>query len=71
MQQTEILVVGGGIAGVSTACYLTRHGHEVTLLERSEIATEASGLNAGTLWATGWGTTPDLSSTLFMGAWRY
>lgn len=67
MQQTEILIIGGGIAGTSTAFYLTRYGHEVTLLERSEIATEASGLNAGTLWTTGWGTTPTLSSTLSMG----
>lgn len=38
------------------------------LLEQSELAAEASGLNAGTLWATGWGRTPDLSSTLSMGS---
>ncbi len=40
----------------------------MTLLEQSELATEASGLNAGTIWATGWGRTPDLASTLSMGS---
>jgi sarcosine oxidase, subunit beta len=65
--QTEILIIGGGITGTSTAYFLTQAGHEVTLLERSELASEASGLNAGTLWQIGWGVSPDLSSTLSMG----
>jgi len=68
MQQTNILVIGGGIAGTATACYLAQYGHQVVLLEQSELAAEASGLNAGTIWATGWGHTSDLSSTLSMGS---
>ena len=64
----EILIIGGGIAGTSTAYFLSQYGHEVILLERTEIASEASGLNAGTLWQIGWGTSPDLSSTLSMGS---
>src|SRR5437588_5280396 len=71
MQQTDILVIGGGIAGTATACYLAQYGRQVILLEQSELAAEASGLNAGTLWSTGWGHTPDspdLSSTLSMGS---
>ena len=68
MHQTGILVIGGGIAGTATTCYLALSGHQVTLLEQSELTAEASGLNAGTLWATGWGRTPDLSSTLSMGS---
>jgi len=64
---TEILIIGGGITGTSTAYYLNQNGHQVTLLERSELASEASGLNAGTLWQIGWGTSPDLSTTLSMG----
>lgn len=68
MRQAGILVIGGGIAGTATACYLAQYGHQVILLEQSELAAEASGLNAGTLWATGWGHTPDLSSTLSMGS---
>ena len=68
MHQTDILVIGGGIAGTATTCYLAQYGRQVILLEQSELAAEASGLNAGTLWATGWGRTPDLSSTLSMGS---
>src|SRR5579864_1348201 len=68
MHQTDILVIGGGIAGTATTCYLSQYGHEVTLLEQSELAAEASGLNAGTIWASGWGHSPDLSSTLSMGS---
>src|SRR6266516_7535050 len=64
---TEILIIGGGITGTSTAFFLTKAGHEVTLLERGELASEASGLNAGTLWQIGWDTSPDLSTTLSMG----
>src|SRR5256884_6736337 len=64
---TEILIIGGGISGTSTAYFLTQAGHEIILLERSELASEASGLNAGTLWQIGWGTSPDLSTTLSMG----
>jgi sarcosine oxidase subunit beta len=68
MHQTDILVIGGGIAGTATTCYLAQYGCQVILLEQSKLAAEASGLNAGTLWATGWGRTPDLSSTLSMGS---
>ena len=51
MHQTDILVIGGGIAGTATTCYLAQYGRQVILLEQSELAAEASGLNAGTLWA--------------------
>jgi len=68
MHQTDILVIGGGIAGTTTAYYLALSGRQVILLEQSELAAEASGLNAGTLWATGWGRTPELASTLSMGS---
>ena len=64
---TEILIIGGGITGTSTAYFLTQAGHEVILPERSELASEASGFNADTLWQIGWGASPDLSSTLSMG----
>src|SRR5260370_33073466 len=68
MHQADILVIGGGIAGYATTGYLALSGHQVTLLEQSELTAEASGLNAGTLWATGWGQVPDLASTLSMGS---
>ena len=65
---TEILVVGGGIAGASAAYHLSLHGHRVTLLERGEIASGASGVNMGGIDSTGWGTEPDLQAHLTAGS---
>ena len=44
---TDVLVVGGGLAGTSLAYYLAREGVEVVLVERGELNREASGTNAG------------------------
>jgi D-amino-acid dehydrogenase len=44
----KVLVLGGGIVGVTTAYFLARDGHEVTLLEEREgVGLEASAGNAG------------------------
>lgn len=44
----QILVLGGGVIGVTTAYYLARDGHAVTLIERHEaVAQETSFANAG------------------------
>jgi|GraSoi_2013_80cm_1033760.scaffolds.fasta_scaffold134149_1 glycine/D-amino acid oxidase-like deaminating enzyme len=45
MQQTDILIIGGGIAGTATTCYLV--GRQVILSEQGELAREASGLTLG------------------------
>ena len=68
MEEAEILIIGGGIAGVSTAYHLAQHGRAVTLLERGDIASEASGVNAGSIGGVGWGDLPDLQSYLTMGS---
>ena len=44
----KVLVLGGGVIGVSTAYYLARGGADVTVLEREEgVALETSFANAG------------------------
>ncbi len=48
---TDVLIVGGGLAGCATAYYLAREGVEVTLIERYDLNTQASGCNAGSIHA--------------------
>jgi D-amino-acid dehydrogenase len=44
----KVLVLGGGVIGVSTAYYLARAGHEVRVVERQPgVALETSFANAG------------------------
>lgn len=46
----RVLVLGGGVIGVTTAYCLARDGHEVTVVERhSAVAAETSHANAGLL----------------------
>lgn len=47
----DVIVIGGGIAGCTTAFYLAADGVDVTLLEQYELNTLASGANAGSLHA--------------------
>jgi glycine/D-amino acid oxidase-like deaminating enzyme len=46
---TDVLIIGGGIAGTALAYYLAREGVAVSLVERAELNREASGTNAGSL----------------------
>ena len=48
---SDVIVIGGGIAGCSTAYFLASDGADVTLLEQFELGTLASGANAGSLHA--------------------
>jgi D-amino-acid dehydrogenase len=44
----KTVVIGAGVVGVTTAYYLAKQGHEVTVLEQlSEVGQDASGGNAG------------------------
>src|SRR4051794_4494741 len=49
--RTDILVVGGGLAGTAIAYYLARGGADVLLIERTEINALASGANSGSIHA--------------------
>ena len=45
----DVVIIGGGIVGVSTAWFLTRQGVNVVRCEKGHIAGEQSGRNRG--WA--------------------
>ncbi len=47
---TDILVIGGGVMGTASAYYLSRRGFKVTVVEKSSIATGASGACDGFLF---------------------
>lgn len=49
MNSTDILIIGGGLVGCATAHYLARTGASVTLAERFDLNTRASGANAGSI----------------------
>lgn len=49
--QSDVVIVGGGVAGCSAAWHLARAGARVTLLEARELASGASGRNGGFLLA--------------------
>jgi sarcosine oxidase subunit beta len=68
MNDPDVLVVGGGIAGVSAAYHLAGHGRRVLLVERGEIASEASGVNAGSIHAAGRRDGSALEAELTMGS---
>jgi sarcosine oxidase subunit beta len=42
-----IVVIGGGVTGLSTAFWLRKMGHPVTLIEKGIVGWEASGRNGG------------------------
>ncbi len=48
-RHTDVLVIGGGLAGLCTAYYLARDGADVLLVERDEAGMAASTANAGSL----------------------
>ena len=52
-ERTDVVVIGGGIIGVSTALYLARKGVRVVLLEKGRIAGEQSARNWGWIRQTG------------------
>jgi glycine oxidase len=49
LRTSDVIVVGGGVVGASVAYHLAREGLGVTLFERGELASQASGAAAGML----------------------
>lgn len=44
---SKVLIIGGGIMGLSSAYYLVKAGYEVTILEKGDLADNCSYGNAG------------------------
>jgi sarcosine oxidase subunit beta len=62
----DVIVIGAGIAGCSTAFHLSEAGMSTLLLDRGEVSGEASGINMGGLGGLGWGKSPNLQEYLTM-----
>ena len=48
-QKSDVVIVGGGIAGIATAYYLAKAGIKSTVIERDGLASHASGFAYGGL----------------------
>ena len=56
-RSADVVVIGGGVIGVTTALYLARAGRRVVLVEKGRIAGEQSSRNWG--WIRQQGRDPD------------
>ena len=43
----EVIIIGGGIIGLCSAYYLLKEGHQVTVIDKGDITSGASFVNAG------------------------
>ena len=49
MSLKKIVIIGGGVVGLCTAYYLIKEGHEVTVVDKGQLNSGASHVNAGYL----------------------
>ncbi len=55
MRKTDVIVIGGGLVGMSIAYGLSLLGRKVTVLDEGDVALRASRGNFGLLWVQGKG----------------
>jgi glycine oxidase len=68
-QVTDVVIIGGGVIGCSVAYQLTKAGVQVSVIERKEIAAEASSAAAGLLAPAEVLTGPKAVAELFLASW--
>ena len=68
-QATDVAVICGGVEGCSIAYQLSKAGVRVSVIEREEIASEASSAAAGLLAPAGVLTGPKAGADLFFASW--
>ena len=66
---TDVLIIGGGVSGCSIAYQLRKAGVDVAVVERAEIAAEASSAAAGLLAPGTALTGPQAAADLFLASW--
>jgi glycine oxidase len=66
---TTIAIIGGGVVGCSIAYYLQKAGIHVAVIERNEVAAEASGAAAGLLSPLGRISGPGPFTNLLLASW--
>jgi glycine oxidase len=66
---TDVVIIGGGVIGCSIAYQLCKAGVQVSILEREEIAAEASSAAAGLLAPDMVLTGPKAVADLFLASW--
>ncbi|MCG3137824.1 MAG: Glycine oxidase [Phycisphaerae bacterium] len=68
---TDVLVVGGGVIGLSIADRLAGEGLRVVVVERDRCGQQASWASAGVLTPCSWHRTDPLARMHFDALWRY
>jgi glycine oxidase len=68
-QTTDVAILGGGVIGCSIAYQLSKAGLEVSVIEREQIAAEASSAAAGLLAPAEVLTGPKAVADLFLASW--
>jgi glycine oxidase len=68
-QTTDVVIIGGGVSGCSIAYQLSKVGVQVSILEREEIAAEASSAAAGLLAPAEVLSGPKAVADLFLASW--
>src|SRR5260370_11316325 len=68
-QSTDVAILGGGVIGCSIAYQLSKAGVQVSVIERAEIAAEASSAAAGVLAPAEVLTGPKAVADLFLASW--
>lgn len=66
---TDVLIIGGGVIGSVIAYHLRKAGIEVAIVEREEVAAEASSAAAGLLAPGGVLNGPKAVADLFLASW--
>ena len=69
-ESSDVVIVGGGVAGCATAYYLSLAGVKATIIEREGVGSQASGFSAGGLNPLEGSCIPGPLSPLAMASFR-